>query len=171
MQLTQTDPGNGRLVARQTTGYALPHLPEYAVNPANRVLLERLARTPEGPSLRDPAGAWARPSRFGWRPQPLWPELLAGALALFVADVAVRRLRLSRRDLGFLRSVPSFPRFASRRRGLAARLLPARRPRPPAGAPCEQGTMSQTSWSVGLRSPPLVVSRWPQPAWCCSAQS
>jgi hypothetical protein len=102
VQLTQTDPGNGRLVARQTTGYALPHLPEYAVNPANRVLLERLAADTGGPLLRDPGGAWTKPSRFSWRPQPLWPELLAGALVLFVADVAARRLRLSRRDLGFL---------------------------------------------------------------------
>jgi Mg-chelatase subunit ChlD len=127
VQLSQTDPGNGRLVARQTTGYALPHLPEYAVNPANRVLLERLAADTGGPLLRDPAGAWARPSRFGWRPQPLWPELLAGALALFVADVAARRLRLSRRDLDFLRSVPPLPapRFG---RGAPGRAQAGRRP-------------------------------------------
>ena len=152
VQVTQTDPGNGRLVARQTTGYALPHLPEYAVTPANRVLLERLAADTGGPLLRDPPGCLApKPPRFGWRPQAVWPELLAGALVLFVADVAVRRLRLSRRDLAFLRSVPSLPapRFGPFGRGAPGRAQAGQ----PSGAPA-RGPASHTS--PPGRRPPLA---------------
>ena len=119
VQITQTEPDTGRLVARHTTGYALPHLPEYAVNPTNRVLLERLAAATGAPALTWPESAWDKGARRAARPQPVWPELLAGALVLFVADVAVRRLRPTGRDLAPLRAL------AGRAGGLTHRLNPA----------------------------------------------
>jgi hypothetical protein len=128
VQVTQSDPQSGRLVARQTTGYALPHLPEYAVNPANRLLLERLTAETGGPLLTRPGDAWVKTTRQPWQAQPVWPELLGVALVLFVADVAVRRLRPTRRDLAFAGGV------AARVRRLGRRLTPTapfRRPRPP----------------------------------------
>ena len=128
VQVTQSDPQNGRLVARQTTGYALPHLPEYAVNPANRVLLERLTAETGGPLLSKPGDSWVKTTQQPWQAQPVWPELLGAALVLFVADVAVRRLRPTRRDFAFAGSV------AAGVRRLGRRLTPAgpfRRPRPP----------------------------------------
>lgn len=101
IRVTQTDPYSGRLVASRTTGYALPHLPEYAVNPANRVLLERLAAETGGPLVSQPEESWGRVTKQRPQLQRVWPELLAGALILFVADVAVRRLRLTRGDFAF----------------------------------------------------------------------
>jgi hypothetical protein len=128
IRVTQTDPGTGRLVASQTTGYALPHLPEFAVSPSNRVLLERLAADSGGPLLSKPETAWSPAAAGPWQLQPVWAELLAGVLVLFVTDVAIRRLRLGRRDLALLgpvagglqrfrrRVVPS-GRFGRRRSG------------------------------------------------------
>jgi Mg-chelatase subunit ChlD len=128
VRVSQSDPQSGRLVARQTVGYALPHLPEYAVNPANRVLLERLAAETGGPLMREPADAWAKSARLPWQAQPVWPELLAAALVLFVADVAVRRLRPTRRDFAFAAAAAGGARRLGRR---LTPSIPFRRPRPP----------------------------------------
>jgi Mg-chelatase subunit ChlD len=98
LQVTQTDDA-GNVVAAETTGYALPYSPEYAITPANRILLERLAADTGGPVLRRPAEAWRRDTRQALQPQDVWKETLALALGLFVADVAVRRFRPTVRDL------------------------------------------------------------------------
>jgi hypothetical protein len=97
LQVTQQDDA-GAVVAAETTGYALPYAPEYAATPANRVLLERLAAATGGPVLDRPAEAWRRDTGHAWRLQDVWPDALAVALGLFVADVAARRLRPSARD-------------------------------------------------------------------------
>ena len=168
VQLTQTDPGNGRLVARQTTGFALPHLPEYAVNPANRVLLERLAADTGG-LLRDPAGAWARPSRFGWRPQPLWPELLAGArrsswpTSPCAACASPGAIWAS----CAVPALPAVPSAAARRRAQTgpslrpALLHPARRPgpAPPPLAPLLPHPTGAHPLRTGYNEPDLVERR------------
>lgn len=52
VRITQRD-GSG-LVATALAGYALPHLPEYAFTPPNRVLLQRLAVETGGPWLNRP---------------------------------------------------------------------------------------------------------------------
>lgn len=126
IQVTQSEPQSGRLVASQTTGYALAHLPEFAVNPANRVMLERLAAETGGPLIKAPEEAWSRVTKQAQGPQSVWPELLAGALLLFVADVAVRRLRLNRFDLAFATAAGRHYRSLAGR-GFAARVLARRR--------------------------------------------
>ena len=73
LQVTQTDEARAPR-GRQTTGYALPHLPEYAVNPANRILLERLAAETGGPVLNRPQEAWRRDTRHALQPQDVWPK-------------------------------------------------------------------------------------------------
>jgi Mg-chelatase subunit ChlD len=98
LQVTQTDDA-GNVVASETTGYALPYPPEYAVTPANRILMERLAAETGGPVLDRPSEAWRRDTRHALQPQDVWREALALALVLFVADVAVRRLRPGARDV------------------------------------------------------------------------
>jgi Mg-chelatase subunit ChlD len=92
LQVTQQDDA-GQVVASETTGYALPYSPEYAATPANRILMERLAAETGGPVLDQPAEAWRRDTSHALQPQDVWKEALAVALLLFVADVAVRRLR------------------------------------------------------------------------------
>jgi hypothetical protein len=92
----------GTIVAEATTGYALPYLPEYLVTPANRILLERLAADSGGPLVNMPAEAWRRDTRHGLQPREIWDWLIQAALALFVADVALRRLRPSGADLAVL---------------------------------------------------------------------
>jgi hypothetical protein len=103
VHVTQTD-AQGQVVSDQTTGYALPQLPEVQLTPANRVLMERLAADTGGPALNKPEEAWRRDTQHGWQPQEVWNELLAAALALFVLDVAARRMRLSLADVRVLRS-------------------------------------------------------------------
>src|SRR5262249_52884781 len=61
--------------------------------------LERLAAETGAPALSRPEDVWSRPALLAARPQPVWPELLGGAIVLFVLDVAARRLRLARRDV------------------------------------------------------------------------
>lgn len=90
---------NGTEVASETTGYALPYAPEFAITPANRILMERLAADTGGPLLNRPAEAWRRDTSHALLPQGVWKEALALALVLFVVDVAVRRLRPGARDV------------------------------------------------------------------------
>jgi hypothetical protein len=115
LNVTQTD-DTGAVVASTQSGYALPHLPEYQLSPANRVLLERLAAETGGPRVNTPQEAWRKDTQHSWRPQDVWRELLMAALALFVLDVAVRRVRPTRHDV---RAIG----------GAAARGLRALRPR------------------------------------------
>ena len=86
---------DGEVMAAQTTGYALPHLPEYQLLAPNRALLERLAATTGGPTVSQPLEAWRRDTRRASQPQDVWSYLLMAALAFFVVDVAARRLRFA----------------------------------------------------------------------------
>ena len=194
VQLTQTDPGNGRLVARQTTGYALPHLPEYAVNPANRVLLERLAADTGGPSAR--SGGGLGPA-VALRLAP--PTPVAGAAGRGPGALRGRRRRAPPAPLparsGLPAPVPALPAPASAPSAVALRRRPARpagfRPRLPRfPGPASRLRLRYYARPAGARplrtgynEPDLVErrpsfarrwwfpSRWPQPAWCCSARS
>lgn len=119
IQVTQTGDA-GEVVATQTTGYALPHLPEYHLTPANRSLLERLAADTGGPALNRVEDAWRRDTRQGLQPQDVWATVLAVALVLFVTDVAYRRLRPSPADAAVASAMV--------RRWLAGVCVYARRP-------------------------------------------
>ncbi|HEV2124588.1 MAG TPA: VWA domain-containing protein, partial [Chloroflexota bacterium] len=89
----------GETVATQTTGYAVPHLPEYRISASNRVLLERLAADTGGPIVTQVGEAWRRDTAQRLQPQEVWNYLMIAALLLFVADVAVRRLQPSMVDV------------------------------------------------------------------------
>ena len=98
VQVTQAQ-ADGTVVAQTTTGFAIPYAREYAAARANRVLLERLAAETGGLRLDSPAASFSRDTVREWQPQPLWHYLFAAALVLFIADVAVRRFRLTPTDL------------------------------------------------------------------------
>ncbi|NLE75656.1 MAG: hypothetical protein GX605_02740, partial [Chloroflexi bacterium] len=51
-----------------------------------------------------PAQAWAPTAQPASRAHPLWPTLLLFAALLFPLDVALRRLRLTRRDWALARA-------------------------------------------------------------------
>ena len=108
----------GQAVAQQLSGYALPQLAEYRLGDPNRVLLERLASETGGPLVRRPDDAWRRDTVRDRKLQEVSPYLIMAALLLFVADVAVRRMRPSLYDLADARGVLTrrlgetrFPRF------------------------------------------------------------
>ncbi len=98
VQVTHTA-ADGTVIAQTTTGFAIPYAREYAAARANRVLLERLAAETGGLRLDSPAASFSRDTVREWQSQPLWPYLFAAALVLFIADVAVRRFRLTPTDL------------------------------------------------------------------------
>lgn len=106
LNVTQSD-DTGAVVASKLSGYALPQLPEYQLTPANRVLLERLAADTGGPRLNKPQEAWRTDTVHAWQPQEIWRELLMAALVLFVADVALRRMRPTRQDVRALGAATS----------------------------------------------------------------
>ncbi|HEU5314813.1 MAG TPA: VWA domain-containing protein, partial [Chloroflexota bacterium] len=93
----------GEEVARQVAGYALPQLAEFRQSDPNRVLMERLAAETGGPLVRQPQDAWRRDTIRKLHPQDVWQYLVMAAVVLFIADVAVRRLKPSLYDVTDLR--------------------------------------------------------------------
>ena len=94
--------GNGEAeepVATQTTGIVAPYSAEYAVQPQNQSLLTEIATVSGGQTLSaDPALVFAHNLSLGRRVTPIWPTLLLLTACLFPIDVALRRLRLGRRE-------------------------------------------------------------------------
>lgn len=66
---------------------------ELRLREADETLLRHVAETTGGVFQPDPASIFAPDGRTVARVIPLWPYLLTAALLLFVADVALRRLR------------------------------------------------------------------------------
>ena len=99
MRVTQAQADDGTLLGQTTTGFAVPYEREHAAVAANRVLLERLAAETGGPRLADAAASFSRETAHRRQPQPVWPYLIAGALVMFILDVAVRRFRLTPADV------------------------------------------------------------------------
>jgi len=66
---------------------------ELRLQPTHEDLLRRVAETTGGVFRPEPASVFAPDGRTVHRARPLWPSLLLSALLLFVADVALRRLR------------------------------------------------------------------------------
>lgn len=87
-------------VATMTTGVVIPYSPEYrqSSGAAGEALLRDLAQVTQGQRLDAPAEAWRPGGRMARVAQPVWPSLLLLAALLFPLDVAVRRLRLGRRE-------------------------------------------------------------------------
>lgn len=98
LQIVQTD-SQGRVVALQPTGYAVDYSPEYRDNGTNMALLQKLAQMTSGRVLASADQAFQHDMQGASGQINLWLWLLLVALLLFLADVAVRRLRLSTREL------------------------------------------------------------------------
>jgi hypothetical protein len=79
------------LAATQTVFIDYPD--ELRLQPTNEDLLRRVAETTGGVFRPEPASVFAPDGRTVPRVTPLWSYLLIAALLLFVADVALRRLR------------------------------------------------------------------------------
>jgi Ca-activated chloride channel family protein len=92
VRVTQSD-ASGRTVASQVAGYARAYPAEVAPLLANRTLLERLATDSGAPAVTAPEDSWRRDTIHRLAPRDIWPELMKIAIAAFVVDVAVRRLR------------------------------------------------------------------------------
>lgn len=87
-------------VAMVTTGVVIPYSPEYRQNSgaAGETLLRELAQATQGQRMHAPDEVWEPGGRVARVAQPIWPSLLLLAALLFPLDVAVRRLRLGRRE-------------------------------------------------------------------------
>ena len=92
-EIRVTGPGSSDspLAATQTVFIDYPD--ELRLQPANEDLLRRVAETTGGVFRPEPASVFAPDGRTVQRVAPLWSHLLLAALLLFVADVALRRLR------------------------------------------------------------------------------
>ena len=94
---TQTDTtGQQSVVA---SGFVVPYSPEYALTSTDQSGLEALARRTGGKLTNDPTDAFAHTLPSVGAPHPLWPWLLVAAAVLLVADVGVRRVRISAPEL------------------------------------------------------------------------
>ncbi len=85
------DGSGSPLAATQTVFIDYPD--ELRLQPTNEDLLRRVADATGGVFRPEPASVFAPDGRSVPRITPLWPYLLVAALLLFVADVALRRLR------------------------------------------------------------------------------
>ncbi|NJN94870.1 MAG: VWA domain-containing protein [Anaerolineales bacterium] len=143
-------------IASQTTGLVAPYSAEYGPLTADSTLLADLATATNGQALTDPAQAFAHNLAVGRQSYPIWPGLLLLAALLFPLDVALRRLRLGRRE------------WEQARVWLRSRLLGAR---PAPAAPLEPATPSLQAFRQARErvqrpvapAPPTVSSSPPSP--------
>ncbi len=85
-------------LASQTIGLVAPYSAEYASLTADFTLLTELATATGGQMMTQAAQAFAHNLALGRQTHPLWPSLLLLAALLFPLDVAIRRLRIGRRE-------------------------------------------------------------------------
>ncbi len=85
-------------LASRTAGLVAPYSAEYANLEPDLTLLADLAAATGGRTLGDPAQAFAHNLVVGQQTSPLWVPLLLLAVLLFPVDVAIRRLRIGRRE-------------------------------------------------------------------------
>jgi len=93
VQVMQTNADS--TVASQSSGFVVPYSPEYRAAGVDQHFLEGLAARTGGRLLHDPEEAFDHDLPAVGAPRPLWPYLLVAAALLFVADVGLRRVRLS----------------------------------------------------------------------------
>lgn len=95
VQLTQKL--NGRTVYQQSRGLTAGYSDELRLRPANDELLQSIASSSGGVFEPDALSVFEPlPSETAFTAVPLWPHLLVIAMTLFVVDVALRRLDMSR---------------------------------------------------------------------------
>ncbi len=97
VQVSQTNADSS--VTNASSGFVVPYSPEYQAAGTDTHLLESLASRTGGRAIVDPADAMTHDLPAVGAPRPLWPWLLVLTALLFVADVGVRRIRVSGREL------------------------------------------------------------------------
>jgi Mg-chelatase subunit ChlD len=93
LQVTQTEADG--TVANSSGGFVVPYSPEYRAGGTDENFLDALAKRTGGRLIRDPEQAFIHDLPAVGAPRPLWPYLLALAALVFVADVGVRRVRIT----------------------------------------------------------------------------
>jgi Mg-chelatase subunit ChlD len=93
LQVTQTEADGS--VANQSSGFVVPYSPEYRSGGTDDNFLDTLARRTGGRLIHDPEQAFLHDLPAVGAPRQLWPYLLTLAALLFVADVGVRRVRIT----------------------------------------------------------------------------
>ena len=102
----------------QSSGFVVPYSPEYRDLDTNTTLLDTLASDTGGRSITTVDDALTHDLPAAGAPRPVWPYFLGLAVGILVADIGVRRLRLSafeirngyasvRRRLGYVDKRPS----------------------------------------------------------------
>src|SRR5258708_24537038 len=91
---TQTDPTTGERSV-QSGGFVVPYSPEYSLTGTAQNLLESLPPRTGGKLISDPSEAFTHTLPSVGAPRPLWPLLMIALAILVVADVGVRRVRIS----------------------------------------------------------------------------
>jgi hypothetical protein len=94
---TQTEATGEQAV--QSSGFVVPYSPEYGLTGTDHARLESLARRTGGKSIGDPSEVFAHTLPAVGAPRPLWPWLMLLTAVLLVADVGVRRVRISAPEL------------------------------------------------------------------------
>ena len=93
LELSQSQ--QGQTLYRQSRGLVVGYPDELRLRPTNESLLRRVAATTGGRYAVEPGDVFAPPERTAVRREPLWPYLVMAALALWVLDVALRRIDFS----------------------------------------------------------------------------
>ena len=93
LQVRQTEADGS--IANQSSGFVVPYSPEYSAGGTDENFLESLAKRTGGRLIHDPEQAFIHDLPAVGAPRQLWPYLLALVAMLFVADVGVRRVRIT----------------------------------------------------------------------------
>jgi Mg-chelatase subunit ChlD len=90
---TQIEPTGEQSI--QSGGFVVPYSPEYGLTGTDQNQLESLARRTGGKLISDPSEAFTHTLPSVGAPRPLWPLMMVALAILVVADVGVRRVRIS----------------------------------------------------------------------------
>jgi Ca-activated chloride channel homolog len=85
----------GQPVGSDRLGVSVPYPEELRTKPTNTTLLREIAKLSGGSYDPQPADVFATSDRIAWRALPLWPWLLAAALAIFLLDLSLRRIAVT----------------------------------------------------------------------------
>ena len=86
---------SGVVTFRQTRGFVVGYPDELRLGPPNEQLMHRIAEVSGGRYAPQAADIFDPQGRVAQRAIPLWPYLLMAALAVFLLDVALRRIDFS----------------------------------------------------------------------------
>jgi hypothetical protein len=93
LQVTENESDGSQ--STQSSGFVVPYSPEYRDLSTNDALLSALTSATGGHAVQTPDDAFEHDLPAVGAPRPIWPYLLAALVLVLVADVGVRRLRLS----------------------------------------------------------------------------